>query len=661
MYQFSVGKLIIILLVLLFSVLYILPTPGAFFDPLYGHLPLWMQKRLPQFETTDANTIQVDLKGVKYPTGVDFGDATKILQQILRSQLDKIGFDLQDGETGDYLFQVNETKDLLKVQFLADKSQLELGRILRSLHLRGSMPEVIRRLVPAERLQLGLDLKGGVYLVLEVDIEESKKDLLQEHRVSIPNQLRSAKPRILCRTVEEQGETLLVHIGIPSRIRNVPSERQEYLNKAEEILESLDFFTSPVSFEDRENDKEKIVIYKLEIAKAERYSDQAIDRVLTVLRNRIDAFGVTEPSIRREEGKPRIIIELPGAKDSSKSLDIVKTMGQLEFKIVKNNPGTNSPWIVSKGSKPDPTELPEETEVRQHYEDESWFVVEKLASVSGDRIRNAYPSPGQTGLEIVVSLELDGAGARSFAEVTTQHTGELLAIILDNKVQSAPRINEPIPSGNAQISGKFSIDEATYLANILKSGAYPVQVQIAEERTASPTLGQKSIKNGIKAGVIGMGLVLLFMLVYYHASGLIAIVALVFNMLIVLGGLAGFGATLTLPGIAGLVLTIGMGVDANVLIFERIREELRRNKGSGKTVWLAIENGYSRAFWTILDANLTTFAVALILYNFGTGPIRGFAVTLSIGILASFFTAIVVTKELYGWFIGNRQIEKLSI
>ena len=380
--------------------------------------------------------------------------------------------------------------------------------------------------------------------------------------------------------------------------------------------------------------------------------------MLTVLRNRIDAFGVSEPSIRREEGKPRIIIELPGAKDSSKSLDIVKTMGQLEFKVVKSNPANSSPWILPKGSKPKPDELPEGTEVIQHYEDDSWFVVEKLASVSGDRIRNAYPSRGgQTGLDIVVSLELDAAGTRSFAEVTTQHTGELLAIILDNKIQSAPRINEPIPSGNAQISGSFSFDEATYLANILKSGAYPVQVQIAEERTASPTLGQQSIKNGMYAGLFGMGVVLLFMLIYYRGSGLVAIVALAFNMLIVLGGLAGFGATLTLPGIAGLVLTIGMAVDANVLIFERIREELR----NGRRVWTAIENGYSRAFWTILDANLTTFAVALVLYNFGTGPIRGFAVTLSIGILASFFTAIVVTKELYGWFIGNRQISKLSI
>ena len=657
MYQFSAGKLILILLVLIFSVLYILPTPDRFFDPLYGHMPLWMQKKLPQsqFETIQKNSIEVNLKDVQFPKGTDFVDTTETLKLILKNRLDKAGFSLSDGINGDYQFEVDEANERLKVLFLMDKSQNELQRILSQLHLWGSMPEIVRRLVPAERLQLGLDLRGGVYLVLEVNIEESKKDLLEETKISIPNQMKSATPRILCRTVEEKGETLLVKVGIPSRIQNNMDEKQAYLSKAEEILNSIDFFTQPVQIETVGS---KIVTYQIGITEAEKYSDQAIDRVLTVLRNRIDAFGVSEPSIRREEGKPRIIIELPGAKDSSKSLDIVKTMGQLEFKVVKSNPANSRPWILPKGNKPKPDELPEGAEVIQHYEDDSWFVVEKLASVSGDRIRNAYPSRGgQTGLDIVVSLELDAEGTRSFAEVTTQHTGELLAIILDNKIQSAPRINEPIPSGNAQISGSFSFDEATYLANILKSGAYPVQVQIAEERTASPTLGQQSIKNGMNAGLIGMGLVLLFMLIYYRGSGLVAIVALAFNMLIVLGGLAGFGATLTLPGIAGLVLTIGMAVDANVLIFERIREELR----NGRRVWAAIENGYSRAFWTILDANLTTFAVALVLYNFGTGPIRGFAVTLSIGILASFFTAIVVTKELYGWFIGNRQISKLSI
>jgi protein-export membrane protein SecD len=231
-----------------------------------------------------------------------------------------------------------------------------------------------------------------------------------------------------------------------------------------------------------------------------------------------------------------------------------------------------------------------------------------------------------------------------------------LAILLDDKVQSAPVINTQI-RGNAVIEGNFNFQEANYLSNILNAGAFPVGVQVGEERTVGPTLGKESIDNGIKAALIGLIGVLLFMVLYYRLSGLIAIVALVFNMIIILGALAGFGAALTLPGIAGLVLTIGMSVDANVLIFERIREELR----TGKKVWAAITSGYQRAFVTILDANLTTFFTALVLYHFGTGPIKGFAVTLGIGILASMFTAIIVTREIYGLAIGNRDVEKLSI
>ena len=277
--------------------------------------------------------------------------------------------------------------------------------------------------------------------------------------------------------------------------------------------------------------------------------------------------------------------------------------------------------------------------------------------LTGDRITNSAPTQGATSFEIAVSMSFDGQGRRKFAEVTTDHVNEALAILLDGKVQSAPRIEEPIVAGQARITGDFTFEEANYLANILKSGAFPVGVRIAEERSVGPTLGQESIDSGITAALIGMAFVIVFMLTYYQLSGLIAIVALVFNMIILLGALAGFGAALTLPGIAGLVLTIGMSVDANVLVFERIREELR----TGKTVWSAIVSGYQRAFLTIVDANLTTFFTALVLYQFGTGPIKGFAITLGIGILASMFTAIVVTREIYGWTVGQRSTEKLSI
>ena len=375
-----------------------------------------------------------------------------------------------------------------------------------------------------------------------------------------------------------------------------------------------------------------------------------------MLRNRVDAFGVSEPSIRREANHPRIIVELPGAKDSSRPLQIVKTMGRLEFKLVKKSPTGGSLWSGTADTPP-PDNIPEDSEIRYHYETSNWYVLESPVLLSGDRINDAGPSTGRTNFDIVVSMSFDSIGRRKFAEVTGDHIGEHLAILLDGRVQSAPVIQDQIV-GNAIIQGNFTYEEASYLSNILKAGAFPGRCpDRGGTKTVGPTLGQESIDDGVKAALIGLGGVLIFMMIYYRLSGLVAIVALVFNMLIILGALAGFGAALTLPGIAGLVLTIGMSVDANVLIFERIREELR----TGKTVWSSITSGYQRAFLTILDANLTTFFTALVLYHFGTGPIKGFAITLGIGILASMFTAIVVTREIYGLAIGNRDVQKLSI
>ena len=296
---------------------------------------------------------------------------------------------------------------------------------------------------------------------------------------------------------------------------------------------------------------------------------------------------------RREANHPRIIVELPGAEDSSKPLQIVREMGRLEFKLVKKSPAGGNFWGGTANTPP-PDNIPEDSEIREDYETGSWYVLESPVLLTGDRITDAFPTTGRTNFDIVVSLSFDGAGRRKFAQVTGEHIGEHLAILLDGKVQSAPVIQDQI-IGNAIIQGNFTYEEASYLSNILKAGAFPVGVQIAEERTVGPTLGQESIDNGILAALIGLGVVLVFMIIYYRLSGIIAIVALVFNMLIILGALAGFGAALTLPGIAGLVLTIGMAVDANVLIFERIREELR----TGKAVWEAITNGYQRAFITI--------------------------------------------------------------
>ncbi len=648
MYRFSIWKIVLIFGVFLFSVLYLIPTPDRFYNPLYGNLPLWMQERLPAFEVAEDNALKVNLSEVEYPEGINFQDATFELQDVFRVHLRKLELE----ETLDYEFDTTEAREFY-VRFLSEKARQNPQATLNNLHLYGSLPTVLRRLIPDSRLKLGLDLKGGVHLVLEVDLEASKRELLREHALSIPERLRTED--VLCREVKQIDgqDTLNVFIGIPSRLRSDANEKTEYLEKAQRLLNEIEFFENAQVGAETETQS----TYQLTLSGPglQKYSDQAIEQVLIVLRNRVDAFGVSEPSIRREANHPRIIVELPGAKDSSKPLQIVKTMGRLEFKLVKKSPTGGNLWSGTSDT-PIPDSIPEDSEVRYHYETGNWYVLESPVLLSGDRINDAGPSTGRTSFDIVVSMSFDSIGRRKFAQVTGDHIGEHLAILLDGRVQSAPVIQDQIV-GNAIIQGNFTYEEASYLSNILKAGAFPVGVQIAEERTVGPTLGQESIDDGILAVLIGLGGVLIFVMIYYRFSGIIAIIALVFNMLIILGALAGFGAALTLPGIAGLVLTIGMSVDANVLIFERIREELR----TGKTVWSAIESGYQRAFITIVDANLTTFFTALVLYHFGTGPIKGFAVTLGIGILASMFTAIVVTREIYGLTIGNRDVEKLSI
>ncbi|RKU37389.1 protein translocase subunit SecD [Candidatus Poribacteria bacterium] len=648
MYRFSVWKIVLILGVLVFAALYLIPTPDNFYNPLYGNLPLWMQEKLPPFEVSEDKAFKVNLAEVEYPEGINFQDTTFELQDVFRVHLRKLGLE----ETLDYEFDTTEAREFY-VRLLSEKALQNPRATLDNLHLYGSLPVTLRRLIPDSRLKLGLDLKGGVHLVLEVDLETSKAALLREHALSIPERLRAED--VLCRDVQQvSGQDILnVLVGIPSRLRADATQKAAYVEKAEELLNEIEFFEDAQV--QAETETQSTYQLKLSTSGIEKYTEQAIEQVLIVLRNRVDAFGVSEPSIRREANHPRIIVELPGAKDSSKPLQIVKTMGRLEFKLVKKSPTGGSLWSGTADTPP-PDNIPEDSEIRYHYETGNWYVLESPVLLSGDRINDAGPSTGRTSFDIVVSMSFDSIGRRKFAEVTGDHIGEHLAILLDGRVQSAPVIQDQIV-GNAIIQGNFTYEEASYLSNILKAGAFPVGVQIAEERTVGPTLGQESIDDGIKAVLIGLGGVLIFVMIYYRLSGIIAITALVFNMLIILGALAGFGAALTLPGIAGLVLTIGMAVDANVLIFERIREELR----TGKTVWSAIESGYQRAFITILDANLTTFFTALVLYHFGTGPIKGFALTLGIGILASMFTAIVVTREMYGWSVGNRDVQKLSI
>lgn len=326
-------------------------------------------------------------------------------------------------------------------------------------------------------------------------------------------------------------------------------------------------------------------------------NNDAVNRALEIIRNRIDQLGVSEPVIQKQ-GSRRILVQLPGVKDPETAVEVIGKTALLEFKNEKGETELTGAHLTA-------------------------------AKTSFDRFNRS-----------IVLIEFDKIGAKEFGEATRKNVGKILAITLDGKEISAPRVDEPILSGKAQISGNFTVESAKHLALLLRSGALPVKVEILENRSVGPTLGRDSIAKGIKAGIVGLILILIFMLIYYKSFGLIADFSLVVCMLLIIGALAGLKATLTLPGIAGMILTIGMAVDANILIFERIKEELRLEK----TFRASIEAGFNKAFRTIFDANVTTLIAAIALFSFGSGPIKGFAVTLSIGILASMFTAIVVTK-----------------
>lgn len=401
--------------------------------------------------------------------------------------------------------------------------------------------------------------------------------------------------------------------------------------------------------------------------------EDATDRAVEVIRNRIDEFGVRETSIQKQ-GEDEIVVQLPGVTERQRAIDIIGKTALLEFKIV--SPDIDKLQQAIAGT------VPEGYELKISEEDKEPLLLEKQAVLTGEALTNASVRFSQSEFnEPAVGLQFNSAGAKKFADITEKNLGKRLAIVLDGKVQSAPRIKEAIPSGEAVITGRFSVEVAQDLALILRVGALPAPMYIEEERTVGPLLGQDSINKGVKACLVAGLLVFIFMAGYYLLAGVISDIALSLNLLMILGGLGilpvlfpGVSATLTLPGIAGIVLSLGMAVDANVLINERIREEL----ALGKNLRSAIANGYNRAFSAIFDSNLTTLIAAFLLFQFGTGPIRGFAVTLTIGLISSMFTAIVVTRTIFeilldfGWlkslpmlkiikqtkidFIGKRKI-----
>lgn len=381
---------------------------------------------------------------------------------------------------------------------------------------------------------------------------------------------------------------------------------------------------------------------------APEHRSDALERALEIIRSRIDQFGVAEPLIQRQ-GADQIIIQLPGVTDRARAKELIGRTALLEFKLV--NDDTKALEEAASGKIPDDFEYVKD-------EDNRPILLSKTASLTGEAIKDAGIGMDQYGLPSV-KLEFNEKGIDAFSKITSEHIGERLAIVLDGKIHSAPVIRSKIDSGQAEITrgAGFGPEEANDLRIVLRSGALPAPMVIEEERTIGPLLGADSVRSGVKASIIGSAMVFGFMCVYYLFSGLIASIALIFNFLIVLGYMGYFNATLTLPGIAGIVLTLGMAVDANVLINERIREELKL----GKSIYTAITSGYAKAFSAIFDSNLTTLIAAFFLFQFGTGPIRGFALTLTVGLLASMFTAIFVTRTIFELLLLNPNFKHLKM
>lgn len=379
----------------------------------------------------------------------------------------------------------------------------------------------------------------------------------------------------------------------------------------------------------------------------------ATDRALEIIRNRIDQFGVLEPTINKQ-GTDNIVIQLPGVTDRERAVNLVKSSAHLEFKIVSDDAE-----LFKKALNNETVEGYELKEMKSREGGKESILLKKEAALGGNCLVDATTEFSQSNFnQPFVSITFDAKGSQEFAAITGSNVGKRLAIVLDGTVYSAPVIREKIPSGRAQISGSFSVREANDLAIVLRAGALPAPVEIIEERIVGPSLGRDSISKGIRSTLIGGMLVFIFMAGYYLLAGLVADFAVILNLILIMAAMACFHATLTIPGIAGLVLTIGMSVDANVLIFERIREESKL----GKSLRAAIEHGFKRAFLTIFDANFTTLITALILFQFGSGPVRGFATTLSIGLIASMFTAIIVTRLILDMMTqGEDRIERLTM
>ncbi len=490
-------------------------------------------------------------------------------------------------------------------------------------------------------IRRGLDLKGGSRLNMRVNVGDATRIEVDQAMESLKNQ--ATKNNLPMPTTRRVNDTTFVAVP-PAGISTADYERV-----AKDYLPTFDLTRTP----------DGAMQFKMKAVAASAIERDTIDHSVETIRNRVDALGVTEPLIAPVSGN-RIDIQLPGIDDSARVKDIIKTTAQLQFRMVEGSPASDVKTTLASV----PPNIQNEVDVLPGTrEDElgrvagvEYYAVRKTVPVTGTDLKNARVQKGQLGAPNV-GFSLTPDGARKFGDLTGANVGRRLAIVLDNKVVSAPSIKTRIDDQGV-IEGTFTTQQAADLALVLRSGSLPASLTTLEERTVGPSLGRDSIKQGVTASVIGFAALILAVLLYYKGAGVNAVLALLLNLVIILGMLAFFGATLTLPGIAGIILTLGMAIDSNVLVFERIREELR----DGKTVRASIENGFSRAFGTIIDTHMTTIISALFLFQFGTGPIKGFAVTLLIGLFASVFTAFFVSRVIFDfWYKPQERPQTISI
>ena len=516
-----------------------------------------------------------------------------------------------------------------------------------------ALPAWTKSFLPNKGISLGLDLQGGIHLVMEVDEDRAVEIAVDRSVVGLQDLL-----------VEKKIPVESVKRASPTRI-TIQFQNADVKPQVQKLLDDFPSFTEIES-----DGSANSLVWELREAESKRIKDSAINQALETIRNRIDQFGVAEPLVQRQ-GLKQIVVQLPGVRDPKRAKDLIKETALLEFKMLdeENQMKLDLPARIPKDREAEvvkqaESKVPEGSQIlfERGVERDTGreyripYLVKKRVMLTGDVLSDARVAIGQFN-DPYVSITFDAKGGREFERITGENVKKRMAIVLDNTIYSAPVIQERIGGGRAQITGTFTTQEANDLAIVLRAGALPAPLKIIQDLTVGPSLGKDSIEKGVRATVIAGAMVVVFMIVYYRLSGVIADFALILNLVCLMGALSALQATLTLPGIAGIVLTIGMGVDSNVLIFERIREELR----SGKGVRLAVDGGYDKALLTIVDSHVTTLITGIALFLFGTGPIKGFAVTLCLGIAINLFTALVGTKVVFDIMNQRHKVEQLSI